>query len=59
MTWKVDLWESERGWGQKRDEIREFETFAEAEDFAKEFNARNDKPVTPDWYMYAGDPYCA
>ena len=50
---KVEIIESEAGWGQKLDEVREFPTLEEANAFIKEFNAPNNKPVTPSWYMYA------
>lgn len=50
---KVELIESERGWGQKVDEIKEFDTLEQANAFITEFNSKNDKAVVPDWYMYA------
>lgn len=50
---KVDLIESERGWGQRVDQTREFNTYDEAVDFIKSFNSQNNLPVVPDWYMYA------
>lgn len=50
---EVLIIESERGWGQKIDEVKEFDTLEEAEKFVKEFNFYNDKPYVPDWYMYA------
>lgn len=53
MTVKVVIIESERGWGSKIDEIREFGTRDEAETFVTEYNSHNDKPEVPDWYMYA------
>lgn len=53
MTTKVAIIESERGWGQKVDEVKEFPTKAEAESFVKEFNAKNNLSYVPDWYMYA------
>lgn len=49
----VHIIESERGWGQRLDEVREFDTREDAEKFVREFNAENNKPVVPDWYMYA------
>jgi len=52
----VALIESERGFGQKIDEIKEFRGYnaqAEAEAFVKEFNSKNDQDQVPDWYMYA------
>lgn len=50
---KVEIIESERGWGQKVDEVKTFDTLEEAEKFIKKFNAVNNKPTVPDWYMYA------
>ncbi len=49
----VHIIESEKGWGQKVDEVKEFETKELAETFCKEYNAKNNKDVVPDWYMYA------
>ncbi len=50
---KVVIIESEAGWGQRVDEVKEFTTRKEAEDFVTEFNKDNDKDVVPSWYMYA------
>ena len=50
---KVEIIESERGWGQRVDEEKEFATLQEAEEFCTKFNAVNDSPTVPDWYMYA------
>lgn len=50
---KVAIIESERGWGQRVDEIKEFPTKEEAEAFIQDFNAENNEDVVPDWYMYA------
>lgn len=49
----VHIIESERGWGQRVDEVKEFDTLEQAEEFVKDFNAENDKDYVPDWYMYA------
>lgn len=54
--WRVDLIESERGWGQKVDETKYFDNLPEAEAFVKEFNSKNTAKVVPDWYMYATEP---
>ena len=45
--------ESERGWGQRVDEVREFKTEKARDNFIKKYNAQNNEPTTPDWYMYA------
>lgn len=47
------LLEYERGWGQRVDEVREFDTEAERDKFIRKFNAKNNLPVAPDWYMIA------
>jgi len=54
--WKVAIIESERGWGQKVDEVREFKSYEDAKIFQLEFNKQNDKDCVPDWYMVAKDP---
>lgn len=48
--------ESERGWGQRVDEILKFDTYEEADKYKKEFNSKNNLPEVPDWYMYADGP---
>ena len=50
---KVYLMESERGWGVRVDDIKEFETKELAQIYIDEFNSENDKDHVPDWYMYA------
>lgn len=57
MAWFVDIIESERGWGQHRDEIKEFSTKEEADEFVLNYNKRNNQKTVPDWYMYATIPY--
>jgi hypothetical protein len=47
------LIESERGWGQRVDEVKEFKTEKARDKFIKEFNAQNTASSAPDWYMYA------
>jgi hypothetical protein len=49
---KVEIVEYERGWGQKVDETKDFDTFKEAKDFCDEYNASNPSGP-PDWYMVA------
>lgn len=56
MRFRVDIIESERGWGQKVDEQKFFTDANEAYLFVEEFNAKNDKDYVPDWYMYAQEP---
>lgn len=50
---KAVLYEFERGWGSRIDEIREFNTEKERDDFITSFNAQNNLPYVPDWYMVA------
>ncbi len=52
-AYRVHIIESERGWGQKLDETKYFDSEQSAKDFVTQYNAKNDAPVTPDWYMYA------
>lgn len=52
---KVYIIESESGWGQKVDEVKEFPTREDAIKFCKDYNTKYNPPMenTPDWYMYA------
>lgn len=52
---KVLIIESEAGWGQKVDEVKEFPTQEAAVAFVKEYNNKYNPPMaqTPGWYMYA------
>lgn len=46
--------ESERGWGQRVDEVKEFDTAEEAQQFAKDYNTKYNPPgPVPDWYIVA------
>lgn len=55
MTFKAAIIESERGWGSKVDEVREFDTKEERDTFVKEYNEKWNPPSNhiPDWYMIA------
>jgi hypothetical protein len=55
-AYRVDIIESERGWGSKIDETIYFDNEAEALQYCKDFNAKNTAEVAPDWYMRAD--YC-
>lgn len=57
MEYKVVIIESERGWGQRVDEVKIFESNSEAEQFVNDFNAKNTLSHTPDWYMVAQGPF--
>lgn len=50
---KVIIMESERGWGQRVDDIELYDTREQAEARISEFNAKNTETTVPDWYMYA------
>lgn len=51
---KVLIIESERGWGQRVDETKEFDNPEEAETFVREYNREYNRPgATPDWYIFA------
>jgi len=56
---KVEIIESERGWGQRVDEVKVFKgktrglALDKAEKFIEKFNAQNTATEVPDWYMYA------
>ena len=52
-AYRVDIIESERGWGSKVDETKYFESEAEAKEFCKEYNSTNPPGPAPDWYMQA------
>lgn len=50
----VEIIESEKGWGQKVDEVKEFQTLPDAVKFIDEYNnSYNAEESVPDWYMYA------
>jgi hypothetical protein len=53
VGYRVDLIESERGWGSKIDEVLYFDNEEEAREYARAFNARNTAATAPDWYMRA------
>lgn len=53
---RVLIIESEAGWGQKIDEVKEFTgptAKADAEKFVREFNSQNNKDKVPSIYWYA------
>jgi hypothetical protein len=56
QAFKVEIIESERGWGQKIDEVKYFDSEESAKDFCKRYNADNPAGPAPDWYMQAN--YC-
>ena len=50
---KVVIIESERGWGQRVDDVKYFDSKKDAEDYCREYNKSNTDDVAPDWYMKA------
>lgn len=55
--WKVEIYESERGWGQRLVETREFNEYTDAKKFYEETNAKNNLPTAPVLYEFARIPY--
>lgn len=55
--YKVVVIESERGWGQKVDDVRYFREKEAADDFVKRHNAENNLPYVPDIYWRAETPH--
>jgi hypothetical protein len=54
---KIYLMEYERGWGNRCDEIKYFDTEDEAIIYRDKFNSKNTETIVPDWYMVAEGPY--
>lgn len=56
-AYRVDIIESERGWGSKIDETLYFDNELEARLYVKTYNDKYNPPgPAPDWYMVA--EYC-
>lgn len=58
QAYRVDIIESERGWGSKIDESHYYDNEAEARLFVKQYNDKYNPPLkpgesVPDWYMVA------
>lgn len=54
QAYRVDIIESERGWGQKIDETLYFDNEDEARNYADDYNHKhNTLDYVPDWYMRA------
>lgn len=56
IKFRVHVIESERGWGQRIDEVKDFDDAEEAAEWVRNFNKENNKEEVPDWYMYATPP---
>jgi len=57
--WRVDIIETERGWGSKVDESKYFKSRKRADTFVEKYNSKNTELMTPAWYMYATAPFKA
>lgn len=53
IAYKVSIIESERGWGQKIDEVKYFDNEQDARKFVEQYNADLPDGPAPDWYMMA------
>jgi len=53
VKYPVHIMESERGWGQRVDQVKEFDTQEEADLYVENFNKQNTSNTVPDWYMFA------
>ena len=52
--YRIYFIESERGWGMKVDDTKDFDTEDEARKFVKEYNDQHNPPgPVPDWYYMA------
>ena len=57
IAFKISVWESEKGHGDRHDDYMICLSAEDALDFKNEFNAKNNLPVTPVWYMQVrGEP---
>ena len=57
IKYRVDIIESERGWGSKVDETLYFDSEDEARKYVSDYNTKyNTSKEVPDWYMVA--EYC-
>jgi hypothetical protein len=52
-VYKVTIIESERGWGQKIDEVKYFDDEGDARRFVTQYNSELPPGPAPDWYMMA------
>jgi hypothetical protein len=53
QAYRVEIIESERGWGTKIDEVKYFDSEEDAKFFCKNYNKDNPDGPAPDWYMIA------
>ena len=55
-VYRVDVYESERGWGRSHLESHNFASKDEAVEYAKSINSQNNLPHVPDYYVFAEKP---
>lgn len=53
VKYKAIIMEYERGWGSRVDDVVEFDTAKERDDYINKFNEGNTADQVPDWYMVA------
>lgn len=56
MPFSVTIIESERGWGQRVDDVLYFEHDEDAWSYVEKFNSHNTSLTAPDWYVQANEP---
>jgi hypothetical protein len=55
--YRVRYTEYERGWGSRPDGFTDFDSFEEADQYYRSYNAQhNTADSAPDWYMVAEEP---
>lgn len=57
FVYRVNVWESEKGWGSRIEERIDYPTPEEAKEYVEKFNSYNSEYETPGWYMYAEGPF--
>lgn len=58
IKYRINVLESERGWGQER-WTEDFPTLAEAKARIQEINSKNTSPTAPDYYVQAEETVLA
>lgn len=55
-AYRVDVFESERGWGRSHLDSRDFDSKEAATAYMESVNSKNNLPYVPDYYIFAEDP---
>lgn len=55
-VYRVDVYESERGWGKSHLESKDFDSKELATEYMKSVNSQNNLPQVPDYYIFAESP---